>query len=51
MSALAEIALAGAFLLALSEAVAAQNVVSDLPLVGGGSERVVFTSPSNLPRS
>ena len=47
MSALTEIALAGAFLLALSEAVAAQNVVSDLPLVGGGSERVVFTSPSN----
>jgi pimeloyl-ACP methyl ester carboxylesterase len=47
VSALTEMALAAAFLLALSEPVAAQNVVSDLPLVGGRSERVVFTSPSN----
>ena len=47
MSALTEMALPAALLLALSEPVAAQNVVSDLPLVGGESERVVFTSPSN----
>jgi hypothetical protein len=40
-------ALAAAFLLAIVEPAAAQNVVSDLPLAGGGSERVVFTSPAN----
>jgi hypothetical protein len=44
---LTEMVLAAAFLLALGEPVAAQNVVSDLPLVGGGSERIVFTSPPN----
>jgi pimeloyl-ACP methyl ester carboxylesterase len=38
--------LATAFLLALVGPVAAQNVVSDLPLASGGSERVVFTSPA-----
>lgn len=46
-TALARMALAGALLLALVEPAAAQNVVSDIPLAGGGSERVVFTSPAN----
>jgi pimeloyl-ACP methyl ester carboxylesterase len=39
--------LGAAFLLALVEPAATQNVVSDLPLAGGGIERVVFTSPAN----
>lgn len=39
--------LAAALLLALGQVAAAQNVVSDLPLAGGGNERVVFTSPTN----
>ena len=38
---------AGFLLLGVIEPTAAQNVVSDLPLAGGGSERVVFTSPAN----
>jgi hypothetical protein len=46
-AALTGTALAGAFLLALVEPAAAQNVVSDIPLAGGGGERVVFTSPAN----
>jgi pimeloyl-ACP methyl ester carboxylesterase len=46
-AALTNSALAAAFLLALGEPVAAQNAVSDLPLAGGGSERVAFTSPAN----
>ena len=33
--------------MALVKPAAAQNVVSDIPLAGGGSERVVFTSPAN----
>jgi predicted alpha/beta-hydrolase family hydrolase len=40
-------ALAAMFLLALAETAAAQNVASDIPLAGGGSERVVITIPAN----
>ena len=46
-AALTGTALAAAFLLALAEPAAAQNVVSDIPLAGGVSERVVFTTPAN----
>lgn len=46
-AALTGTALAAAFLLALVEPAAAQKVVSDIPLAGGASERVVFTSPAN----
>jgi pimeloyl-ACP methyl ester carboxylesterase len=46
-AALTGTALAGAFLLASVQPAATQNVVSDIPLAGGGSERVVFTSPAN----
>jgi len=44
-------ALAAMFLLALAETVAAQNVASDIPLAGGGSERVVITIGQTLPQS
>jgi predicted alpha/beta-hydrolase family hydrolase len=46
-AALTGTALAAAFLLALVEPAAAQKVVSDIPLAGGASERVVFASPAN----
>lgn len=37
----------GAFLLALGKPAGAESIVSDIPLAGGGSERVSFTSPAN----
>ena len=46
-AALTRTALAATFLLAVVEPAVAQNVVSDIALAGGGSERVVFTSPAN----
>ena len=46
-AALTGTALAATFLLAVVEPAVAQNVVSDIALAGGGSERVVFTSPEN----
>jgi pimeloyl-ACP methyl ester carboxylesterase len=39
--------LAAAFLLALGGSAVTQNIVSDLRLADGDSERVVFTSPAN----
>ena len=46
-AALTGTALAATFLLAVVEPAVAQNVVSDIALAGGGSERVGFTSPAN----
>jgi hypothetical protein len=46
-AALTGTALAATFLLAVVEPAVAQNVVSDIALAGGDSERVVFTSPAN----
>src|SRR5271156_187362 len=46
-AALTGAALAATFLLAVVEPAVAQNVVSDIALAGGGSERVVFTNPAN----
>jgi hypothetical protein len=46
-AALTGTALAATFLLAVVEPAVAQNVVSDIALAGGGSERVVLTSPEN----
>jgi hypothetical protein len=40
-------ALAAVLLLAPGEPAVAQNVVSDLPLAGGGKERVAFASPAD----
>lgn len=45
-AALTRKALAAVFLLVLAEPATAQNVVSDIPLAGGASERVVLTSPA-----
>jgi len=46
-AALTGTALAAAFLLALGGSAETQNIVSDLRLADGDSERVVFTSPAN----
>jgi pimeloyl-ACP methyl ester carboxylesterase len=46
-AALTGTALAATFLLAVVEPAVAQNVASEIALAGGGSERVVFTSPAN----
>ena len=46
-AALTGTALAATFLLAVVEPAVAQNVVPDIAFAGGGSERVVFTSPEN----